>query len=94
MSFDGSELYPTLIEKAAALGFSLICNNPFVDGNKRVGHATIEVFLMLNGFELVASIDESERTILAVASGQWSREQLIAWVRNNIAPLGNEGDSL
>ena len=39
MAFGGQELYPSLREKAAALGFSLVCNHPFVDGNKRVGHA-------------------------------------------------------
>ena len=39
ITFDGQDLYPTLIEKAAALGFSLINNHPFLDGNKRVGHA-------------------------------------------------------
>ncbi|WP_315856422.1 Fic family protein [Synechococcus sp. J7-Johnson] len=46
--FLGVDLYPTLIEKSAVLGFSLIKNHPFVDGNKRVGHAVMEVMLMLN----------------------------------------------
>jgi len=41
MSYDGQDLYPTLIEKVAALGFSLINNHPFVDGNKRIGHAAL-----------------------------------------------------
>jgi death-on-curing protein len=49
MSFGGEELYPSLAEKAAALGFSPVCNHPFVDGNKRVGHAAMETFLVLNG---------------------------------------------
>jgi len=44
-TFGGSDLYPTLVEKAAALGFSLIANHPFVDGNKRMGHAAMEIFL-------------------------------------------------
>jgi len=47
MTFGGQELYPTLAEKAAALGFSLVCNHPFVDGNKRIGHAAMETFLVL-----------------------------------------------
>jgi len=41
MTFNGEELYPTIVEKASALGFSLIQNHPFVDGNKRTGHAVI-----------------------------------------------------
>ena len=48
LTFDGAELYPTIVEKASALGFSLIKNHPFVDGNKRTGHAAMEVFLVLN----------------------------------------------
>lgn len=52
MTFGGEDLYPTIIEKASALGFSLINNHPFIDGNKRLGHAAIETFLVLNGFEV------------------------------------------
>jgi len=44
MTFNGVDLYSTAIEKAAALGFSIIQNHPFVDGNKRVGHAAMEIF--------------------------------------------------
>ena len=68
-SFGGNDLYPSLEEKAAALAFSLIQNHPFVDGNKRAGHAALETFLVLNEKELNADADESERIILAVASG-------------------------
>jgi death on curing protein len=45
MTFDGEDLYPTIVAKAAALGFSLIQNHPFIDGNKRIGHAAMETFL-------------------------------------------------
>src|SRR5687768_14026536 len=69
MTFGGEELYPTIVEKASALGFSLIQNHPFIDGNKRTGHAAMETFLVLNGFEIDASVDEQERIILQVASG-------------------------
>ena len=58
MTLGGEELYPTLAEKASALGFSLIKNHPFIDGNKRIGHAVIEVFLVLNGYEIEATVDE------------------------------------
>jgi death-on-curing protein len=50
-TFGGEDLHSTLEDKAAALGFSLAQNHPFVDGNKRVAHAAMETFLMLNGAE-------------------------------------------
>ena len=84
MTFDGRELYPTLADKAAALGYSLVMNHPFVDGNKRVGHAAMEVFLVLNGHELAAEVDEQERVILGVAAGTISREEFTAWVRAHL----------
>ena len=56
MTFDGEDLYRTLIEKASALGFSLIQNHPFVDGNKRTAHAAMETFLILNGSEISAEV--------------------------------------
>ena len=84
MTFGGEELYPTIIEKAAAVGFSLIKNHPFIDGNKRIGHAAIETFLILNGYELRASVDQQEETILGVAAGALQREDLIEWLRNSV----------
>jgi death-on-curing protein len=77
---DGEELYPDLASKATALGHSLIQNHPFVDGNKRVGHAAMEVFLLLNGHEIDASADEQEENIIDVASGTVSRIELSEWI--------------
>src|SRR3954470_18112781 len=59
-SFGGQDLYPTLAEKAAALGFSLTKNHGFVDGNKRTAAGTVEMFLLRNGFEIDAPVDEQE----------------------------------
>ncbi|NJC96832.1 MAG: type II toxin-antitoxin system death-on-curing family toxin [Anaerolineales bacterium] len=73
MTFNGKELYPTIVEKASALGFSLIQNHPFVDGNKRIGHAAMETFLILNGYEISARVDEQEEIILGVSSGNVDR---------------------
>ena len=87
MTFSEQDLYPTLVEKAAALGFSLIQNHPFLDGNKRIGHAAIEVFLILNGYEITASVDEQEALILQVASGQLSRQDLLEWLTAHLVPL-------
>ncbi|MFQ6114182.1 MAG: type II toxin-antitoxin system death-on-curing family toxin [bacterium] len=80
MTFAQKELYPTLFEKAAALAYSLAMNHPFVDGNKRVAHAAMEIFLLLNGYEIQASVDEQEDLFLQLASGRISREQLAEWV--------------
>jgi death-on-curing protein len=91
-SFEGAELYPTLEEKATALMFSLVQNHPFVDGNKRVGHAAAESFLMLNGFEIVASVDESERIVVGLAAGKISREELLAWIRGHVQAVKDEGE--
>lgn len=84
MSFDGQDLYPTLVEKAAALGSSLVQNHPFVDGNKRAGHAALEVTLVLNGFELRASIEEQEQIMLDLAAGKLTREEFSSWVGSRV----------
>jgi death-on-curing protein len=83
-TFGGTDLYGTVWEKAAVLGFLLVCNHPFVDGNKRIGHAALEVMLVLNGLELEASVDEQERIVLALASGGLSREEFTDWVSNHV----------
>lgn len=84
MTFGGQELYPTVVEKASALGFSLIQNHPFVDGNKRTGHATMETFLVLNGYQIDSSIDEQVDVILQVAAGEMGRDTFTEWLRGHI----------
>lgn len=83
-TFGGHELYPTIIEKAAALGFSLIQNHPFIDGNKRIGQAAMECFLIFNGYEIDASVDEQEAIILAIASGKIGRLDFVAWLTSHV----------
>ncbi|MEL6260863.1 MAG: type II toxin-antitoxin system death-on-curing family toxin [Cyanobacteria bacterium J06626_6] len=85
MTFEQKELYPSLVEKVAAAGFSLVMNHPFVDGNKRIGHAAMEIFLVLNGLEISASVDEQESVVLAVASGEMKREAFTSWLWQNTA---------
>jgi death-on-curing protein len=85
--FGGKDLYPTATEKAASLCFSIVRNHAFLDGNKRVGHAAMEVFLYLNGCEIDASIDEQEKIILAVAAGELDRVGFTAWVNQNTITL-------
>lgn len=87
MSCGGEELYPTIESKATALCFSLVMNHSFVDGNKRIGHAAMETFLVMNGYELVADVDDAEQVILNLAAGDFSREELLAWVESHIERL-------
>ncbi len=84
MTFNGAELYPTLSEKASALGFSLIQNHPFIDGNKRTGHAAMETFLVLNGYQISATVDAQVDIILRVASGIVGREEFTSWLSDHI----------
>jgi death-on-curing protein len=84
MTFGGTELYPSIVDKAAVLGYSLIQNHPFLDGNKRTGHAAMEVFLLLNHCEIQASVDEQERVVLQVASGKMDREAFTLWLRDHV----------
>src|SRR5207249_5818930 len=82
-TFGDGELYPTLADNAAALCLALVQRHPFIDGNKRVGHAAMETFLVLNGWEVVADVDEQEPVILAVAGGALGREDFATWVRTH-----------
>jgi death-on-curing protein len=84
MTLNGEELYPTIVEKASSLGYSLIQNHPFVDGNKRAGHAVLETFLILNGYEISASVDEHVEVVLGVASGKMDRHRFTDWLRDHI----------
>lgn len=87
MTFGGEDLYPTLVDKAAAVAFSIVMNHPFVDGNKRTGHAAMETFLVLNGMEISASVDEQEQVILALAFGNSGREPFVDWLKQHITEI-------
>jgi death-on-curing protein len=87
-TFGGQDLYPEFIDKVACLGFSLIQNHPFLDGNKRIGHAAMEVVMVLNGLELRADVDASEAVVLSVASGTMDRSALARWLTAHQCPCG------
>ena len=86
-TFDGTDLHPTLIDKAAALGFALVANHAFIDGNKRIGHAAMEVFLLLNDHEIDASVDEQERLMLDLAVAARDRAGLAQWLSNRVKKI-------
>ena len=87
ITFNRTDLYTDIITKAAALCFFLVMNHPFIDGNKRVGHAAMETFLILNGFEIEATIDDQEKIILDLAAGKVDREQFTIWLNNHIVHI-------
>lgn len=82
-TFDGVELYPTKEEKGARLGFSLISNHAFVDGNKRIGMYVLLTFLEVNGIRLDVDNDDIARVGLAVAAGEMKYNELLAWIREH-----------
>ncbi|NOQ22905.1 MAG: type II toxin-antitoxin system death-on-curing family toxin [Candidatus Aegiribacteria sp.] len=83
VTFDQQDLYPDLVSKAAAICFSLVMNHPFLDGNKRVGHAAMETFLVLNGADLDCSVNEQERVMLNLAAGRMDRAVFTDWVKEH-----------
>lgn len=83
-TFDGSELYPSLAEKAARYAYGIINNHPFADGNKRTGAAIIAVFLRANGCRFKPRLNDMQNTIIAVADGSMSFDELVAWIENQL----------
>lgn len=79
-TFDGIELYPSKEEKGARLGYSLISNHAFVDGNKRIGVYIMLSFLEINGIKIEATNDEIVHIGLSVADGSMKYEELLGWV--------------
>jgi len=72
---------------AAAYAFGIAKNHGFIDGNKRTALVTTDLFLMLNGYELVSSATENVLTILGLADGQLSEDELAVWIGRNIAAI-------
>jgi death-on-curing protein len=72
---------------AAAYAYGIARNHGFADGNKRTALVTTDLFLMLNGYELVSSPVENVLTILSIADGSLSEEALTSWIRKNIKSL-------
>ena len=84
VSYDGCE---DLARLAAAYAYGIARNHGFSDGNKRTALVTTDLFLMLNGYELKSSPTENVLTILGVADGTLSEDELTKWIRNNIQGL-------
>jgi len=81
--FGGKEFYPTKEEKGARLGYTLISNHAFVDGNKRIGMYVMLTFLEVNGIRMDCTNEEVAAVGLAVAGGSMDYEGLLSWVRTH-----------
>jgi len=85
-TYGGQELYPTILEKSATLGFGIVKNHPFVDGNKRTGAAAMILLLELNGYSFQVTNDELANTILNLAGDRITKDELTDWLKSHTAP--------
>ena len=83
--FGDREFYPTKEEKGARLGYTLISNHAFVDGNKRIGMYVMLTFLEVNGIRMECTNEEVVEVGLSVASGTMGYDALLQWVRSHKA---------
>jgi death-on-curing protein len=84
--FGETEFYPDFVVKGAVLIVHLAKNHPLPDGNKRAAWVAMRLFIELNGWtwRAVPNVDDAERAMFAIASGEWSHEQMSAWLRDRL----------
>jgi death-on-curing protein len=87
MTVGGKFAHKSLFEKAAAYGFHVCRNHPFVDGNKRVAFVLMDIFLQKNGWEIVAREEEAYSLMIDLASGKLTKAQLSTWLKEHSARL-------
>jgi death-on-curing protein len=85
--FDGSYLHDSLVKMAAAYGFHICNNHPFIDGNKRVALVAMDAFLQKNGFEISSSEKDVYEIMMKLASGTITKADLTDWLKANISKL-------
>ena len=81
--FGDREFYPTKEEKGARLGYTLISNHAFVDGNKRIGMYVMLTFMEVNGIRMDCTNEEVYETGMSVADGSMGYDELLEWIRNH-----------
>jgi len=79
--FAGEEFYPDIFAKAAVLGHSIICNHPFVDGNKRTGYVSMRVFLQMNGYDVKTTQEEKYKFVMEIAENIREEEAIASWLK-------------
>jgi death on curing protein len=78
-----NDIYPSILENAAALIESILINHPFIDGNKRSGYVLMRLLLLQNGYDVKASQQEKYDFVISIASGQLKFEDIVNWLENN-----------
>ena len=86
-TFMGSDLYPSLCDKAAQLCYGIANNHPFTDGNKRTALHSMYVYLIINGYDITATQQDVENLIINVAAGNMTNVELAQWLRDNTIQL-------
>lgn len=82
-TFDGHDIYPSIIQKAARIGYSLVSNHSFIDGNKRIGIHIMLVFLAINGIDISCTQEDLIKIGLSLADGTVTFEELSAWLSSH-----------
>jgi death-on-curing protein len=86
-SFDQQDLYPTPIEKAAAIFESVIINHPFMDGNKRIAYVLMRLTLLDGGFDITATQDEKYDMTIAASKGELNIGIITGWIKNKSSKI-------
>lgn len=83
-TFDQQELYPTIIEKAAAIFESIIINHPFIDGNKRLAYMLMRLVLLESDFDISATQNEKYEMTIAASKGELKNEEIKLWIKGKL----------
>ena len=86
-TFMGNDLYPSLYDKAARLCYGIANNHPFTDGNKRTALHSMYVYLIINGFDIIASQQDVENMIIDIAAGNMTNTELVQWLQENTVEI-------
>ena len=82
-TFMGNDLYPSIYDKAAQLCYGIANNHPFIDGNKRTALHSMYVYLIINGYDIIATQQDVENLIINVAAGRMHNTELSKWLQDN-----------
>lgn len=88
-TFDRKDLYPDIFSKASALGHSLICNHPFIDGNKRTGYMAMRLFLNINGYDMTASLEARYSFVMEIARKTKDEASIAKWLKEHSQKIAN-----